>query len=462
MKEDFLKDTVNNLISEINTERKAKTKYTAKLVTNTSALVNLKMPTEKTKFKHFIIDFFYNNTEYDFWTILVWDNKQNKAISDSHNLAGTNWNATLNNIKTTLSSYQIINQGDETAVFGISKSYVDDLVKEDIADTIRNFKFGDDSYIWVTEILNYKGGKNFAIRRVHPNLPETEGSYLSSDMVDIKGNHLYTTELEGINKDGELFFTYYFKELRSDTVSEKLTFAKLYKDFNWVIAMGVYQKDLQSYIDKTNKESETLVSRLSLILVFIFVIILIFSFVLVIIFEKLNFRHSQKLLESEVNQDMLTKSGSRRSGTKELIRAFKEYKKNGSNPGIMIFDIDYFKNINDTYGHASGDLVLTEIVKALYEVIRSSDRIIRWGGDEFVVIFYGLPQNKALDFGKKVSSVISSLNISVENHKINPTLSIGFSYFKETDSDYMNVLDRADQALYQSKINGRNQVNLIL
>jgi diguanylate cyclase (GGDEF)-like protein len=245
-------------------------------------------------------------------------------------------------------------------------------------------------------------------------------------------------------------------------VSEKLTYAKLYKDFNWVIAMGTYQKDIQSYIDQTNKESKALASRLIFILGFLFIIIMVISYAIVMFIEKLNYRHSKKLLESEINQDSLTKADSRRNGTKELNNAFKEYRKNGTNAGIMMFDIDYFKNINDTYGHAVGDLVLVEIVNAIYRIIRSSDKLIRWGGDEFIVIFYGLQVENAIIFGNKILSVASSLNVSVEGKVINPTLSIGFSYFKEMDTDFLDVLKRVDQALYESKTKGRNQVSLLL
>lgn len=461
-KKDFLKDTVSNIISEIDIERKSKIKYMEKLITDAESIINLKRTLVDKEFNDFFVEFFKDNSNYDFWTVILWNNKENRAIYDSQKLAGESWEDTLNIIKFNLVSYRIVIHGDETAVFGIKKSYIDEFVKSTISDKVRNLKFNDDSYIWINEIINYQGGKNYAVRRVHPNLPNTEGIYLSTDMTDVKGNFPYLTELQGINKDGELFFTYYFKELYNDTVSEKLTYAKLYKDFNWVIAMGIYINDLQSYIDQTNKESKALASKLTLILVFLFIIILILSYSLIMLIEKLYYRHSKKLLESEINQDLLTKAGSRRSGTNDLISAFKEYKRDGSNHGIIMFDIDYFKNINDTYGHAAGDLVLIEIVEAINCFIRSSDKLIRWGGDEFIIIFYGLQKKNALSFAEKILSVASSLKISVENKEITPTLSIGVSYFKATDSDFADVLKRADQALYKSKTNGRNQVNLML
>lgn len=462
MRKDFLKYTVNNLISEVDSKIKIKTAYMDKLVMNTSIIINLRMSMSNEEFHNFFLNFFQGNTDYDFWTVLLWNEKEKKAIYDPQSMAGDSWNATLDHVQSNLASYKIIHHGNEIAVYGISKNYVNELVKAEMSEAIRNIRFNDDSYIWVNEILNYQGGKNYAVRRVHPNLPKTEGMYLSTDMTDMKGNFPYLKELQGINKNGELFFSYYFKELDSDTISEKLTYAKLYKKFNWVIAMGTYEKDLNTYIEQTNEESRELVSELTLNLVLLFIFILVLSYSLIMLIENLYYRHSKKLLESEINQDSLTKADSRRSGTKSLSDAFKEYKKKGSNAALMMFDLDHFKHINDTYGHATGDKVLIETVNAISYMIRSSDRLIRWGGDEFIIIIYGLQEKNGIGYGETILSVVSSLKIKTEKEEITPNLSMGVSYFKETDIDYMDVLKRVDQALYKSKSNGRNQVNQVL
>ncbi len=462
MRKDFLKYTVNNLVTQIDNKIKIKTEYMDKLVSNTSVIINLKMSMNNQDFHDFYLRFFQNNTDYNFWTVLLLDDKENKAIYDSQNIAGKSWSETLDNIQSQLAAYKIIHHGNQTAVYGISKNYVNEIVKSEMIEAIRNTKFNDDSYIWVNEILNYNGGKNYAIRRVHPNLPETEGMYLSTDMTDMKGNLPYLKELQGINKNGELFFSYYFKELGQDTISEKLAYAKLYKRFNWVIAMGTYEKDLNASIKQTNEESKKLVSRLMLNSVLLFIFILLLSYALIMLIEKLYSRHTKRILESEINQDLLTKADSRRSGTKSLSEAFKDYKEKGYNSAVMMFDLDYFKQINDTYGHATGDKALIEIVNAISHIIRSSDKLIRWGGDEFIIIIYGLHEDNCLGYGETILSVVSSLKIKTEIEDIVPSLSIGVSYFKETDTDYMDVLKRVDEAVYKSKSNGRNQVNQVL
>lgn len=462
LKKDFIRDTVNNLIAEIDNQRNIKVHLMENSAVSAAEDIEGAMGLKSSTFLNFIEKFFDETSEYEHWTVVYWDWKENRAVYDNHNMAGDTWGSTLQNMERELSVYRVLDRNDKTVLFGAKKSYLDELVKDDIANAVRNLKFNDGSYIWINEILNYEGGENYAIRKVHPNLPNTEGMYLSTDMTDIKGNHPYLTELQGVKKDGALYFSYYFKELNSDKVSRKLTYAKLYKEFDWVIAIGVYQDDIQSYVDQTNLESKKLASKLTLVLVSMFVIILFLSYFVILVVQKLHHLQSKSQLESEVNQDPLTKAGNRRSGTSELSRAFKTYKKSGASPGIMMFDVDCFKNINDTYGHAVGDAVLIEIVEVFNGVIRSSDKVIRWGGDEFLIIFYGLQPRNAIGFGNKILSIVSALQIEAKGERFSPTLSAGVAFFQETDTDFNDALKRADKSLYQAKSNGRNQVHVDL
>lgn len=80
-----------------------------------------------------------------------------------------------------------------------------------------------------------------------------------------------------------------------------------------------------------------------------------------------------------MNEDTLTGAASRRRGIQELQMVFNKYKRGKTNTAIMLFDLDDFKSVNDTYGHDFGDYVLISIVDAVYKNIRNSDTIIRWG-----------------------------------------------------------------------------------
>lgn len=129
-----------------------------------------------------------------------------------------------------------------------SQNARDSIVQEIVSNRIRAIRLINNGYLWINQIENFSGGDNYAIRRVHPNLPETEGEWLSTKFTDIKGNRPYEEELRGINDSGHLYFEYYFKKMDSDIVSHKISYAKLYKPYNWVIATGVYLDDVDSLI----------------------------------------------------------------------------------------------------------------------------------------------------------------------------------------------------------------------
>jgi len=147
----------------------------------------------------------------------------------------------------------------------IEQLYDEKTLMERITIDIRNLRLADNGYVWVNEVLNYEGGENYAIRRIHPNLIETENSFLSTTMEDIKGNTPYLTELNGINKNGSIFFTYWFKKMDSDKIVEKLSYAQHYEDFNWIIAAGVYLDDIELIIKSEEYKIHESLKRTTLI-----------------------------------------------------------------------------------------------------------------------------------------------------------------------------------------------------
>lgn len=128
---------------------------------------------------------------------------------------------------------------------------------------------------------------------------------------------------------------------------------------------------------------------------------------------------------------------------------------------VIFFDIDKFKNINDTYGHLQGDIIIKEIARLLMESIREVDYAARYGGEEFAVILPEIP----LLYAAKIAE---RLRIKIENHKfqtsekvLNVTISIGVAeYISEYVKYIENIIEAADKALYHSKQSGRNKVSL--
>lgn len=122
--------------------------------------------------------------------------------------------------------------------------------------------------------------------------------------------------------------------------------------------------------------------------------------------------------------------------------------------GVLLLDIDYFKQVNDHYGHQIGDQVLTEISTLLREHVRDSEIVGRWGGEEFLVVCAGADNDILWDLAER-------LRESIENHVfpkcISLTTSIGVAAYEHGD-DIQNLLSRADKALYKAKGEGRNKV----
>jgi len=177
--------------------------------------------------------------------------------------------------------YEIVPTGDNSIYIFAEQEILDEISKDNIYKAIHKMRYGKDGYVWVNEILNYEGGDDYAIRVIHPNLKDSEGQYLSTNTTDVGGNFPYLTELEGINKNGEIFHTYYFSNLSDGQMAEKASYAKLYEPYNWIIATGDPLDTIFSYSTEMEAYNRQVISTnlrnniLMLVAVFVFGIVLI-------------------------------------------------------------------------------------------------------------------------------------------------------------------------------------------
>ncbi|WP_313126578.1 sensor domain-containing diguanylate cyclase [Proteiniclasticum ruminis] len=460
LKKDFLSDTVHNLIMEIDSLRERK-----------ESAYQLNTDARKRRFEeeYYVSDEeftafyeyrFREDLNQDLWTAVLINEETGEVLYASDHIEQDLPSEMVKKVEEMLLTKAEVKKGSLRGIFGVSKTYVENQVKEEVAASIRNRRFSNDSYIWVNEVLNYEGGDRYAIRRVHPNLPETEGTYLSTHTEDLAGNRPYEEELQGVKENGEHFFSYYFKKLNSDEIAEKITYAKLYPDFDWIIAMGVNVDEVQAYTEKVTGDIEGLTSESAFQILAILLVILLSGLFFIQVLGKARMMESQRTLLNEVNRDLLTGAETRRRGTKNLEKLFQEYQRSSGVTAVMMVDIDRFKNINDTYGHDVGDEVLKKVTMTIHHMIRNTDHLIRWGGDEFVGVFPGMKEEYLREFGEKISVEVEKLHIESAGKPLKVTLSMGFTIFRAMDGSYEDALKRADLALYESKNLGRNKVTV--
>jgi len=159
--------------------------------------------------------------------------------------------------------------------------------------------------------------------------------------------------------------------------------------------------------------------------------------------------------------DALTGALDRRFGMTRLSEEYARAKRAETALSIMMLDLDHFKKVNDVYGHLIGDKVLIEAVKKTRRILRESDAIVRFGGEEFLVILPGEDAHAAKAVGERICTGIEEMTVRGDGQIIKVTVSIGLASYPENEVDQPDGLIRyADQALYHSKSAGRNQLTV--
>lgn len=164
-----------------------------------------------------------------------------------------------------------------------------------------------------------------------------------------------------------------------------------------------------------------------------------------------------KKIEKLALTDPLTKLSNRRHILDRIDHEIKRVKRSGKPFGIILCDIDHFKQFNDSYGHDCGDFVLVSITKEMKYMLRNQDHVSRWGGEEFLLI---LPDTDLAGCGivaEKIRQRIAEENFKFQGMDLSVTLTLGVTVFDNT-ADIDSCIKDADNALYQGKEKGRNQV----
>lgn len=170
-------------------------------------------------------------------------------------------------------------------------------------------------------------------------------------------------------------------------------------------------------------------------------------------------KHLAQRLENMATKDPLTGLYNRRYLDSVIEQFVAGAIRRKSNIGVLMCDIDYFKRVNDLFGHDTGDSVLIQLAEICLGCARKSDLVIRYGGEEFLILLPDCDESCAATLAERIRSTVEDYKIHAQNRTIQQTISIGVAEFSHTTTrNIWEIIKLADIALYQAKENGRNQV----
>ena len=163
--------------------------------------------------------------------------------------------------------------------------------------------------------------------------------------------------------------------------------------------------------------------------------------------------------------DTLTAITNRRFFDQRLIEEVETAKRNGEILSCLLLDVDYFKNVNDNYGHQVGDQVLMGVAALIRAQLRGSDVLSRYGGEEFAALLSNTDETEAVEVAERIRTAVAAREFTdADGAHFNITISIGIAVFNPIDSPQaaaitgVDLVNNADRALYQCKAEGRNRV----
>ncbi|MBW2097526.1 MAG: diguanylate cyclase [Deltaproteobacteria bacterium] len=175
------------------------------------------------------------------------------------------------------------------------------------------------------------------------------------------------------------------------------------------------------------------------------------------LYEALQEKNRQ--LRELANRDGLTGLYNHRYFHEQLSKDFLRAKRYHESLSCILLDIDYFKKFNDTYGHQTGDIVLSTLGQVIRDSIRDSDFAARYGGEEFALVLYHADRPTAVNVAERLRQMVEHCEVRDKDHVLHVTISLGVATFPhEQISNPKQIVECADKALYKAKENGRNRV----
>ncbi|OIQ46718.1 MAG: diguanylate cyclase [Gammaproteobacteria bacterium MedPE] len=173
--------------------------------------------------------------------------------------------------------------------------------------------------------------------------------------------------------------------------------------------------------------------------------------------NRIELQKANSQLEKLTKTDPLTQIDNRNGLAVNVELANKRYKMQQTVSSLVMLDIDYFKKINDTYGHPAGDAILQQLAAIIKESMRENDSVARYGGEEFAIILHNTTSDNASHFVERLRKAIEDTEFTFQETVLKVTISFGIAQISTKNGDNKAWMEAADKALYQAKKQGRNQ-----
>jgi methyl-accepting chemotaxis protein len=322
---------------------------------------------------------------------------------------------------------------------------------------IEALRYGQNGYFWVNN-MQYK-------MIMHPIKPE----YDNNTFINTPNVPFVQLGVDALNNTTKkcAIIRYSFHNPATGEYEDKLSVVKIFKPWNWVLGTGVYldgiKNSVQEVTKNKKKEENNLIVKILLISTSILFVVLLLTYYLVtrFIIHPMQSLNTQKEYFEEIAQiDFLTNILNRRAFHQEIEKYFAYAQRDNIQVSVMMLDIDFFKKVNDTYGHDAGDFVLKTIASIIKDIIREEDIFGRLGGEEFGICILNSSPEALCKIANKIRKSIETKDIFYNDTLIKITMSIGGYNLFTTTEDFKMAFDKADKALYKSKDSGRNKVTL--
>ncbi|MGH9411092.1 MAG: sensor domain-containing diguanylate cyclase [Vicinamibacterales bacterium] len=188
----------------------------------------------------------------------------------------------------------------------------------------------------------------------------------------------------------------------------------------------------------------------------------LFDSVASLIAQALSTAHAFETMREASLVDPLTGCAMRAEGLRRFEAELRRADRAHTSVAVLMLDLDYFKSINDRYGHRAGDDVLASVGETLLKTLRASDVRCRWGGEEFLLILPDSNVERARRASDKLRQRIADTPVRAGDHIVRVTASIGVTLTRHGEADVQQLIARADAALYHAKRMGRNRIRLVL